>query len=697
MTQHVLDKTVDSPFWDQVEDGVLVTASSVCEGARRTIRTLVDRCKKVDEFAELVLEVHRADNAHSAQSLICGDWRSGPSWRQIEVFWQVVERLVADQCGTFSLRPGNSEEPADPVPLDDAAFWKIQPTPQGDTKILRQYLSFTVGLAFGEFKSSSATRYKPTQTAHGDEDGTDRLVDVYLAELVQLAHRSELGGKAWASADAIADHTQAHFRALEQLLTRGRQAAAIEVAARIRLLGGRYASGQSVCEPWWRTSFDEGIKYVLTQQEDSGEWSMADLRRSATPLIHKFMPLVAILDLGQDVLLPHLDSLVAASSRAVGGALRDLEQWVARISEVTDEPSARSVRYSLHAIRDIAGALALGTMVNTRIRDLVSESLLTLMGATEPAPDYEWEDIPDSLGFRNSVATGVIQKWTSGDNMRPGAVLIFGPPGTGKTSIAKLIAEQLNRGLFPAGSPDPEARWRFLEFTPADFARDGADRIVARAERIFSNLRRVRRCVVLLDEMEEFLIARTPGTDKDSRLVTTAFLPLLQETVRSREIILVVATNFVGRIDPAVTRRGRFDMILPLGPPHHDAREAIVARAADRIAHTMNLPSPELTKVLATYTMGYSYSEIQDFLRELDSWLAGPHPTIDRPSLVVELWRLRQERIPTALSGGPGASWQAFADEARRYSRPQPPEDPDYWKEPPLPLAEERGCVLRRS
>ena len=66
--------------------------------------------------------------------------------------------------------------------------------------------------------------------------------------------------------------------------------------------------------------------------------------------------------------------------------------------------------------------------------------------------------------------------------------------------------------------------------------------------------------------MEEFLRIRGPNTERDSRLITTAFLPLLQETVEKREIILIVATNLVATIDPAVTRRGRFDLILPPGP-----------------------------------------------------------------------------------------------------------------------------------
>jgi hypothetical protein len=85
-----------------------------------------------------------------------------------------------------------------------------------------------------------------------------------------------------------------------------------------------------------------------------------------------------------------------------------------------------------------------------------------------------------------------------------------------------MLAQNLNDEL---AQMSRNTAWRFLELSPADFARDGSDQIVASAESVFSLLFQVRRCVVLMDEMEEFLRARDIDTQKESRLVTTAPSP----------------------------------------------------------------------------------------------------------------------------------------------------------------------------
>ena len=293
---------------------------------------------------------------------------------------------------------------------------------------------------------------------------------------------------------------------------------------------------------------------------------------------------------------------------------------------------------------------------------------------------------------------------------RPGAILVFGPPGTGKTTIAKSLLRELNRVLRTTPGEGTHEDWRFLALSPADFARDGKDRIIASAERLFRKLQRIRRCVVLLDEMEEFLRVRTPQSETDSRLITTAFLPLLQETVNRREIILIVATNFVGTIDPAVTRRGRFDLILPLGPPDRRSRETIVTlaekefRMSNPASQSIDLLEASTLESIVTYTMGYTRDELRDYLTELRLL----EPRTAKNDLHTELWRIRQERVPMALSGNPGCNWRTFRDEANRFKRginraeqaedETDPEqsgnghgvgDSDYWDEPLMPVLDD--------
>ena len=88
-------------------------------------------------------------------------------------------------------------------------------------------------------------------------------------------------------------------------------------------------------------------------------------------------------------------------------------------------------------------------------------------------------------------------------------------------------------------------------------------------------------------------------------------------------------------------------------------------------------------------TMGYTRGEIIDFVEELCRSTSATAFSID--TLKKELWRIRQERVPVALSGGPGCDWRTFRDEAERFQRPAtgvgPADEPSYWKLPNLPLS----------
>ena len=359
------------------------------------------------------------------------------------------------------------------------------------------------------------------------------------------------------------------------------------------------------------------------------------------------------------------------------------------------------------------------------------------MRAAVPVQPVKWHKLSDSLGFLESLKLGVIKKWEERSKERPGAVLIFGPPGTGKTTFAASLVAVLNgddTAELKQALRSPEERldeaearayesrgekWHFLSLSPADFARRGADKIIASAEEMFQKLRRLRRCVVLLDEMEEFLRVRGPSSTRESRLVTTAFLPLLQDTVDAREIILLVATNFVGTIDAAISRRGRFDLILPMGPPDRVSRLSIIRvwqneseklqlHARD-LKESARIISQDLEKfedpqeaaeasAIVKYTQGYIWAEIRDFMNEL----VESHELLNgkKDELEFELWKIRQEKVPMALSGGPGCDWRAFHDEALRLSRkpntaPSTASFQDYWDAPALPVDPKAGSAKK--
>lgn len=154
----------------------------------------------------------------------------------------------------------------------------------------------------------------------------------------------------------------------------------------------------------------------------------------------------------------------------------------------------------------------------------------------------------------------------------PRAVVLFGPPGTGKTTFAKAVASRL--------------AWPFVELFPSRLASEEGG-LAAGIGLAFARISELDNVVVFIDEVEEIAAARESGGGPAVAVVNE----LLKALVGFRERdgrLLVCATNSVRALDSAFLRHGRFDYVLPIGPPDETARAAMWQRHLDRTGDTVD-------------------------------------------------------------------------------------------------------------
>jgi AAA+ superfamily predicted ATPase len=144
-----------------------------------------------------------------------------------------------------------------------------------------------------------------------------------------------------------------------------------------------------------------------------------------------------------------------------------------------------------------------------------------------------------------------------------GGVLLYGPPGCGKTHIARATAGEAKASFHAVGIHEVLEMW------------------MGQSERnlnaIFEGARRRKPCVLFFDEVDALGAKRSDMTNAAGRQSINQFLSELDGASGDNEGILVLAaTNAPWHIDPAFRRPGRFDRLIFVPPPDHAARVSIL-------------------------------------------------------------------------------------------------------------------------
>eukprot|EP01006_Ploeotia_vitrea_P008981 TRINITY_DN21224_c0_g1_i1.p1 TRINITY_DN21224_c0_g1~~TRINITY_DN21224_c0_g1_i1.p1 ORF type:complete len:578 (-),score=59.35 TRINITY_DN21224_c0_g1_i1:1083-2816(-) len=288
------------------------------------------------------------------------------------------------------------------------------------------------------------------------------------------------------------------------------------------------------------------------------------------------------------------------ASSAPGGALQVRGGGIVNTGAdkacVKDSPSGGDDFYENRLLKPLPGYAH-----NSELRELAATIQRDILMTN---PEVSWEDVVSleecKQLLREAVVaplkypqffTGILRPWRG--------VLLFGPPGTGKTMLAKAVATQCKTTFFNVAASTLVSKWR-----------GDSEKLI---RTLFELARYHAPSTIFIDEVDSVMSKRTSsGTEHEgSRRMKTELLCQMDGLAQSSDMVFVLAaSNLPWDLDPALLRRLEKRIHVPL--PNHTARVHMFKKNLDQVAQKDNINFNELAKA----TEGYSGADVHIMCRE---------------------------------------------------------------------------------
>jgi adenylate kinase family enzyme len=363
----------------------------------------------------------------------------------------------------------------------------------------------------------------------------------------------------------------------------------------------------------------KGLEIVMGAQEEDGTWP------TGAPFVFDRQTLAAVYVANVEImnaLMPLIDKLNTTLTQYHQHADRVFSWLEKNCREVSSEKRQKISGWSTDRLFETSRvdmwvtAAALQFLVSYRS---LRQDLLKLEMARKydfSRHSIEWSTIVDAQLSRpwgervtNQIYEGYIRPFKETGVSSHSAMVLHGPPGTAKSTLAQAIASELN--------------WSLVTITPSDFVKEGIEQSENKARSLFQELLLLRETVVLFDELDEMLRDRhDPNAEKGIamlRFLIPGMLPKLQSLKQFGEtnrLIFIVATNYKDRLDSAVLRTGRIDRPFAVVPPDEPSRYCLIWNFLQKQSDK-RIDKEQLARYLAGKTQGWVYKEIEHLVGQV--------------------------------------------------------------------------------
>ena len=268
-----------------------------------------------------------------------------------------------------------------------------------------------------------------------------------------------------------------------------------------------------------------------------------------------------------------------------------------------------SVNPRLESVQLKAGARVSLNQDTLAIIDVLNDGWDPLVSTSEiiEKPDVSFKDIggmkKEILSIQQAIELP-LNKPEAFDKMGlspPKGVLLTGPPGTGKTMLAKAIANSTSA--------------TFLGLVGSELAQKFIGEGGRLVRELFDLAKEKAPSIIFIDEIDSIGSKRLDSSTSGDREVQRTLMQLLSEMdgfESNQNVKIIAATNRPELLDKALLRPGRFDRIIEIGLPDRDARENIL----QIITKQMALDNSTILEKIAYKTEGFSGAELKALVME---------------------------------------------------------------------------------